>query len=104
MRAKVSVPEIELGAFHLLARGDHLARVVVRHDARSSVATRLLARGWTDGWENGKMGNMGKMGDARGSAGKPRGTGRDVQAVFDVKKMPPRAVVSSSSSSDDFHG
>ena len=53
MRAKVSVPEIELGAFHLLARGDHLARVVVRHDARSSVATRLLARGWMDGWEHG---------------------------------------------------
>ena len=45
MRAKVSVPEIELGAFHLLARGDHLARVVVRHDARSSVAT--LDRAWT---------------------------------------------------------
>ena len=76
MRAKVSVPEIELGAFHLLARGDHLARVVVRHDARSSVATRLLARGWMDGWEHGKMGKMGKMGDARGSGGNLEG--RDV--------------------------
>lgn len=101
MRAKVSVPEIELGAFHLLARGDHLARVVVRHDARSSVAT--LDRAWMNGWM-GNMGEMGETGDARGWAGKPRGTGRDVQAVFDVEKMVPRAVVSSSSSSGDFHG